>query len=289
MVRRMVTMLEYERVSIISAEPTVSNSLEITPDTPLIWSRSPDELLSESQMSGATTTSLTQKDDVALRLESDDVANAIQLVTNSITVRPNFDYVLTIPVRIQQGRASLTVRPKAHPEILASAALPDSLERVPYTNAFAPAIQIPFVSQNHDQVQFVIANVESPNPRAITDIGRAQLVELGPASYAWTRYPRRLVKTVQKLFVTRYFLPLTILGVILLAVHRRKAALAVILTVPLYYLFSHAPLHFEYRYILPVYFFWFILAGLTIYWIGVMFMQLVMWLARSIRERGRNY
>jgi apolipoprotein N-acyltransferase len=76
-----------------------------------------------------------------------------------------------------------------------------------------------------------------------------------------------LVKPVQKLFVTRYFLPLTILGVILLAVHRRKAALAVILMLPLYYLFSHAPLHFEPRYMLPVYFFWFILAGLGIYWI----------------------
>jgi apolipoprotein N-acyltransferase len=78
-----------------------------------------------------------------------------------------------------------------------------------------------------------------------------------------------LVKAIQKLFVTRYFLPLTILGVVLLAFHRRKVALAVILTPPLYYLASHAPIHFEYRYILPVYFFWFILAGLAIYWLGL--------------------
>jgi apolipoprotein N-acyltransferase len=84
-----------------------------------------------------------------------------------------------------------------------------------------------------------------------------------------------LAKTIQKQFVTRIFLPLTILGVVLLAVYRRKAALAVILTVPLYYLLSHAPLHFEYRYILPVYFFWFMLAGVAIYWIGLMFRQLV--------------
>jgi hypothetical protein len=67
-----------------------------------------------------------------------------------------------------------------------------------------------------------------------------------------------------------------------LAVHRRKAALAVILTPPLYYLSSHAPMHFEYRYILPVYFFWFILAGLAIYWIGLMFIRLVN------RRRSRN-
>jgi apolipoprotein N-acyltransferase len=125
--------------------------------------------------------------------------------------------------------------------------------------------------------------VIAENADAIVDIGRPQLVELGPASYLWTRYPRMLVKTIQKLFVARYFLPLTILGVVLLAVHRRRVALAVILTVPLYYLFSHAPLHFEYRYILPVYFFWFMLAGVGIYWIGLMFMRLVLSLVHNIR------
>jgi apolipoprotein N-acyltransferase len=55
---------------------------------------------------------------------------------------------------------------------------------------------------------------------------------------------------------------------VLLAVYRRKTALAVILTLPLYYLAAHAPIHFEYRYILPVYFFWFILVGVTLYWLG---------------------
>lgn len=269
MVRRVLVMLTYEPVSIISADPTVLHSLEITEDTPVVWSPSPNELLSESQVSGAAKASLTQE---GLRLESGDTANAVQLVTKPITVRRNFDYVLTIPVKIQQGRLSITIRPTERSRILASAALPDSLERVPYTQAFVPSIRMPFVNQNHDQLQLSIANVDS---RAIVDIGRVQLVELGPASYLWTKYPRMLVKAIQKQFVARYFLPLTILGVVLLAVHRRKVALAVILTVPLYYLCSHAPIHFEYRYILPVYFFWFILAGLAIYWLGLMCMSFV--------------
>jgi hypothetical protein len=264
MIRRMVTMLQYEQVPIISAEPTVSHSLEITKDTPLVWSRSPQELLSDSQVSGSAKTSLTQEGDVALWLETGDAA---KIMTNPITVRRKFDYVLTIPVTTQQGRVSITVRPVGRSQVLASATLPDSLERLPYTNAFAPTIQIPFVNTNDDQIQLIIANVESPASRAIVDIGRAELHELGPASYLWTRYPRKLVKAIQKLFVTRYFLPLTILGVVLLAVHRRKVALAVILTLPLYYLFSHAPLHFEPRYMLPAYFFWFVLVALAIYWI----------------------
>ena len=282
MLRRMVTMFKYEPVSIISAEPTVSHSLEITKDSPLVWSRSPAELLSESQVSGS---SLTLEGENALRLESDNTANAIQLTTNPITLRPYFDYVLTIPVKIHQGRVSITVRRAGRPQILASASIPDSLERAPYTNAFAPAIRIPFVSRVHDQVQFVISNVDSPTSPAILDIGRAQLNELGPASYLWTRYPRMLVKSLQKLFVARYFLPLTILGVIVLAAHRRKVALAMILTVPLYYLFAHAPLHFEYRYILPIHFFWFILVGLALYWLALTCVRLVGVLGLCLKSR----
>jgi hypothetical protein len=90
-----------------------------------------------------------------------------------------------------------------------------------------------------------------------------------------------LVKTVQKLFVTRYFLPLMILGVILLAAYRRKAALVLILTVPLYYLISHAPIHFEHRYMLPLYFFWFILVGLALYWLSHLALSLPRAFART--------
>jgi len=277
MFRRVAAMLEYEPASIISAEPTVSHSLEITNDTPLAWSRLPQELLAE--VSGSAKTSLTE---AGLRLEADDTANATQLVTKPIALKRNFDYVLTIPVTFQQGRLSIAVRPVGRQRILASASLPDSLERVPYTNAYAPVLQIPFVNTNDEQVRIAIANVDAPAQRAIVDLGRVQLHELGPASYVWTRYPRMLVKSFQKLFVTRKFLPLTIVGVVLLAVYRRKVALALLLTVPLYYLASHAPIHFEYRYILPAYFFWFILAGLAIYWIAVLCARVVLWVGRAV-------
>src|ERR1700754_615107 len=110
MFRRVSAMLEYEPVSIISAEPTVSHSLEITKDTPVVWSLSPQELLSEA----------------------DDPANEPQLVTKPITVKRNTDYFLTVPVSVQEGSASITIRHVGDSRILASAALPESLERVPY-------------------------------------------------------------------------------------------------------------------------------------------------------------
>lgn len=230
-------------------------------------------------MSGAAKTSLTEG---ALRLEADDTANATQLVTKPIALKRNVDYVLTIPVSFQQGRLSITVGPVGRRRILPSASLPDSLERVPNANAYAPVLQIPFVNTNADRVQIVIVNVDAPAQRAIVDLGRVQLHELGPATYLWTRYPRMLVKSFQKLFVTRNFLPLMIMGVVLLAVYRQKVALALLLAVPLYYLAAHSPLHFEYRYILPAYFFWFMLAGLAIYWIAVMCARVVLWLGRAV-------
>jgi len=144
---------------------------------------------------------------------------------------------------------------------------------------------MPFVSLNDDRVQVVIANRDAPSPPSNLDIGLMELIELGPASNLWTRYPRKLVKSVQKWFVTRYFLPLTIFGVVLLAVYRRKVALALLLALPLYYLASHAPIHFEYRYILPVYFLWFILAGVGIFWIGVMCARVVLWSGRAAGNR----
>ncbi|HEU4479262.1 MAG TPA: glycosyltransferase family 39 protein, partial [Pyrinomonadaceae bacterium] len=276
MVRRTLTMLTYEQVPIISAQPTVLHPLEIAKDKPLVWSRSPQELLSESQTAG----SVSLRDESTLLIESD----SFQLVTKPIAVRPNFDYLLTVPVKIHQGKASITVRRLARPQILASASLPDSLERVPFTNEFAPAVQIPFVSPNEGQVQLTIASVKSSNTSLSLDIGGAQLNELGPSAYLWTKYPRMLVKSVQKLFVTPYILALTILGLVLLAFYRRKLALAVILPVPLYYLFSHAPIHFEHRYILPAHFFWFMLAGLALYWIGLVCMRLVIWSTRAFRR-----
>ena len=262
--RRVVKMFEYEPVAIVSAEPTVSHSLDLIETATVVWSRSRDELLNEAAVSDP----------------------AIQLATKPITVRKNFDYVLTMPVTIRQGRASVIIRGVERPQVLGSAALPDSLERLPYTNEFAPVIQIPFVSQDHDRVQLVVANAETPAP-AVVDAGGAQLNELGPAQYLWTRQPRKLVKTVQKFFVTAYFLPLQLLGMVLLAVYRRKLALAVVLTVPVYYLIAHAPLHFEHRYILPVYFFWFMPAGLAIYWLGVMLVRLVVWLAQTRRSDAK--
>jgi hypothetical protein len=59
---------------------------------------------------------------------------------------------------------------------------------------------------------------------------------------------------------------LIIIGIVLLALARRGRALALLLAVPVYYLVAQSPLHTEYRYVLALHYFLFVVAGATIYY-----------------------
>ena len=63
----------------------------------------------------------------------------------------------------------------------------------------------------------------------------------------------------------RYDLPLVLAGIILLARARKFRALAALLAVPLYYLCVQSALHTEYRYVLAVHYFLFVLAAAALY------------------------
>lgn len=61
------------------------------------------------------------------------------------------------------------------------------------------------------------------------------------------------LKLFQKLFITAIFLPLTILGVIILLIEKeRRAKLMILAVVPLYYMSVQALIHTEYRYVLAM-------------------------------------
>jgi hypothetical protein len=76
---------------------------------------------------------------------------------------------------------------------------------------------------------------------------------------------RLALRAAQKVFVTAVFLPLYLLGLLLLAHARRTRALAALLAVPLYYLCVQSALHTEYRYVLAVHYFLFIAAASGLY------------------------
>lgn len=100
---------------------------------------------------------------------------------------------------------------------------------------------------------------------------RTPLAGAAPVSEGFTRAPRLAVRAVQKLFITAVFLPLYLAGLLLLIRARRTRELAALLTVLLYFLCVQSALHTEYRYVLAVHYFLFIVAATPLHyaWLAV--------------------
>ena len=104
---------------------------------------------------------------------------------------------------------------------------------------------------------------------------RTPLASTAPVAAGWTYYPHLTVRLAQKLFITAVILPLVLIGVIALAASRRWGDLAVLFVVPCYYFCSQSALHTEYRYVLAVDYFLFVIAAAAIHQIAVAMQQRV--------------
>ncbi len=109
------------------------------------------------------------------------------------------------------------------------------------------------------------AGVMARRAGSMLRLERTPLASSAPVSEGWSRAPRLAVRAVQKLFVTAVFLPLYVAGLIILVRARRRRALAALLVVPAYYLCAQSPLHTEYRYVLAVHYFLFVVAAVALY------------------------
>ena len=258
MARRAGKMLTYEPVSIISVEPSVSHPLDIK-DAEFAWRITPQELETT-----APSNLISPSEGAVLQTPTTNLAKRLR--TQPIKVRPKSDYLLSMPVLKREGRVVIKIVDLATSRTLASATVPDSL---PSGGAEedVTTVQLPFVNTTAEQIKFVVANGDSNSRPSAIEVGTIELHRLGPASYLWTKYPRVLVKALQKFFTTGWMLPLALAGAVLLALARRFDALAVICAVPLYYICTHAPLHLELRYILPVHYFWGMLVASSLYFI----------------------
>jgi hypothetical protein len=79
---------------------------------------------------------------------------------------------------------------------------------------------------------------------------------------------QRPLRIVQKLFITALFLPLTLIGAGILFYHRQFQTVALLLAVPCYYFCTQSALHTEYRYVLVIHYFLFVLAAVATYTIA---------------------
>jgi hypothetical protein len=280
MLRRAASMLEYERVSIVSGEPTITSRIESADESNPVWTSRLDELANNKAPASGAQLSVAEGGQ-ALQIKGDDSRQGRQVVSAPISIQHKSDYVLRVPVKIEQGRMVVKVENAGNGKTLGSATIPDSLAPTDHLDPAAqthdslPVVQIPFVNDNTDDIRVIVANAQTEPVRPIMQIGGIGLFRLGPASYLWTRYPRMLVKTVQKFFTTRWMLPLAALGGVLLALSRQWAVLAIVLAVPAYYLSVHSPLHLEPRYVLGMHCFLLMLVAVSLHWAGKTAVQLL--------------
>ncbi|MBC7930773.1 MAG: hypothetical protein H7Z38_09460, partial [Rubrivivax sp.] len=112
---------------------------------------------------------------------------------------------------------------------------------------------------------FWFASVMARRAASMLRLERTPLASTAPVSEGWTRAPRLVVRASQKLFITAIFLPLQIFGALVLARGRRWRSLAVLLAVPLYYICVQSALHTEYRYVLALQYFLFVLVAVALH------------------------
>lgn len=260
MVRRAVFMLRLERARLISTEPPVSHSLDGAELQPA-WLNSPMELKASSVLAPQAKTALAQ-DNQGIELTGDDSEYGDQLMSAPFEIQKDTDYVLTLPAKILRGRMSIQV--KSANGVRASTIVETKEMKTPEEQPES-LIQLPFVSGRSEHVQMVISNAASREAKPTIRMGAVRLYRLGPASDTWTGIPRSLINIVQKLYITAVMLPLSILGIILLARARRFRTLAVLLVVPVYYLSVQSAIHTEYRYVLGLHYFLFAFAAIFIY------------------------
>jgi hypothetical protein len=269
MARRGASMLRLERVRLISREPPVTHSLALTNETAPIWSNTPEKLLAGGTLASTQAQVSVMPYEGTLRLTGDDSKYGDQFIYAPIAIRPNTDYVLSFPVKVEQGRMIINVTSAASDNNAYASAIVETVEAKTPEEQPTKTIQMLFASGSSvDQLRIRFANGASKPAPPVIQIGTMRLFELGPSRYIWTRYPRTIVRGVQKLFLTAIMLPLAIIGLILLARARKASALIILLIVPAYYLCVQSATHTEYRYVLVVHYFLFSMSAAALSWIG---------------------
>ena len=267
MARRAAGMLRLERIKTISPSPPVTHSLAIPEGTAPTWANSPADLLTNGTINSTQAEISLTPGGQMLSIKGDDSKYEAQLSSAFILVRQNTDYLLQMPVKIEQGRLTINVASTEASTTYASAIVEAQDWKTPAEQPLQ-MIQIPFVSRSDAPVRIIFANGGSRPVRPVVQIGQAQLYALGPTAQVWTQYPRAFISIVQKLFITAIMLPLAIFGLFLLVRRRQSRTLVLLLVVPAYYLSFQSALHTEYRYVLAIHYFLFVLVALALHTIA---------------------
>jgi hypothetical protein len=277
--RRGASMLRFERVHLVSREPGVMHSLEVVQSSPAVWSSSAPDF--STQSGTARTTISPSEDGQALIILSDGLGKEDSILSQPIAVAKNTDYLLNIPVKAVTGNIVISVTDWDQSEVYGSTPVLNPLESLAPNDPTLEVFQIPFANRNAESVRIIIRNSGSRQMPTTARIGTAKLFRLGPASLSGTRYVRLFVRLLQSVFLTAWMLPLAVAGGILLLLAGRKRTVLILLAVPLYYMCFQSLLHTEYRYVMALQPFLFVMVAVALYSFG----DVLLAIARSVGAR----
>lgn len=273
--RRAASSLQLDRVPLVSPEAPVSHSLDTADKLQPVWMRASLELISDGSIASKETTVELIDDGRMLRIVGDGTRYGNQIVSLPIPVQKNRDYVFRLPLKLEEGRALLKVTefdPDVGQQQAVAANVIDLVEGVAPAEQALKRVDLPFVSGDRSQVRLVLANNASAPVRPVARLGEIQLYDLGPSAYQWTRFPRFVLRALQRFFLTAWMLPLSVFGIILMLWARRTRAVLLLLSVPLYYLLVQSALHTERRYVIALHYFLTMFAAVTL-WLVFRFLK----------------
>jgi Dolichyl-phosphate-mannose-protein mannosyltransferase len=253
----------------------LSQSLAVSDQAQPVRSLSPSELMAQGTMLSAEAKAALADNGQAMEVSGDNSTYGEQFASAPMEVEPNTDYVLALPASLVRGDMAIKATSADRRITLAStsllAAQTEAVSARPTDapTATAPAstfaLQLPFATGNRTQIRLVLSNNAAASAQPVIRLGPAALYKIGATPATWTRPARGVVRSIQRnLFTTARLLPLIITGLLLLLLAGQWRIVLLVVAVPLYYLSAQSLFHTEYRYILPIHYFLFILAGATL-------------------------
>ena len=274
----------------VSATPPFGWSIPTIAGREPIWSGTPTDWLSGGRtLSTSAEVSLVNGGET-LQIAGGGSEFDDQFMSAPISVTRNTNYLLKLKARTKQGLAAVKVTGPNERTVLGSAILSAQEEATGRRNqqtefADSGPAPIAFASGDADKVRLVLSNNGATPERPVVEVERIDLFELGRTPTLWTHYPRVIVRGIEKsIFNTELLLPLVIAGIALLAFARRGRVLLILLTVPIYYIVSHAPFSTEYRYVLAIHCFLFVMGAVTLYCAATSITPA----AKCLRKMGRG-
>jgi len=300
------------RVPVVSAEPPFGHRVSLSMQDGPVRSTSANELLASGIALSAQSVTTPGEQAQTIIVAGDSSAFGDQFASAPIPVETNTDYALRVPVQLISGRMAAKVTSEDRRVMLAShlilaydaekqeqrsrrkarkAAAADEegeddldpLDQSPpderATQQQATFVVMPFASGNRGAVRFVVSNNGTSSERSSAEIGSLELFSFGKTPQQWSRAVRPAVRGLQRnIYATSLLVPLVAIGIVFLALARRKREIVVLLAVPAYYLIFQSAFHTEYRYILSIHYFLLVTAALSLYVAAATVAEVARWI-----------